>query len=76
MKMLTRCLTVATVAAILALSSSAWAGECCAKAAASAKKGKACEKCLTTACCKESAKKVAKDGEAKACTKCAKKPAV
>ncbi len=73
MKTLSRYITIAVVAGVLALSQSAWAGDCCKKAANATKKGKACEKCLTEACCKEASKKVVKDGEAKECTKCAAK---
>jgi hypothetical protein len=72
MKSLLRYLTVALVAGTLALSS-AYAGECCKKAADAAKKGTACEKCLDHKCCKDAAAKVAKDGKAaKACDKCSK----
>lgn len=63
------------VAAVLAvaLTSSAFAGECCTKAAAAAKAGKTCEKCTKGACCKETVKDLTAKGEAKTCEKCAAK---
>ena len=63
------------VAAVLAvaLTSSAFAGECCTKAAADAKAGKTCEKCTTSVCCKETVKNVTAKGQAKTCEKCAAK---
>ena len=61
---------LAIIAAVVALTSSAFAGECCVKAAADAKNGKVCEKCATKACCKETVKKLGE--EAKPCEKCAK----
>ena len=73
MKSLIRSLTLATVVGCLFLAQSAFAGECCTKAAADTKAGKVCEHCLTKQCCKDAAAKVAKDGEAKACAKCAAK---
>ena len=63
--------SLAIVAAVLSLSVSAYAGECCKKAAKDAKAGKVCEKCVKDDCCKEAVKGVGKD--AKACEKCAKK---
>ena len=73
MKKLSRYFTIIAVAAMLAMAQSVWAEDCCAKAAKAVNAGKACEKCLTDACCKETAKEVAKKGEAKTCEKCAKK---
>ena len=73
MKRLTRYLTLAAVAAMLAMAPSVWAESCCKKAADAAKNGKACEKCLAHACCKEAAEKAAKDGKAKPCEKCTAK---
>ena len=63
--------TLAVLTAVLSLAASAYAGECCTKAAKAAKDGKTCEKCEKDACCKEAVKKVGKD--AKACEKCAAK---
>ena len=60
----------AVVAVVLALSASAFAGECCTKAVKDAKAGKTCEKCAKDSCCKDAVKKL---GEAaKTCEKCAK----
>ena len=73
MKKLSRYFTIIAVATMLAMAQSVWAEDCCAKAAKAVKAGKACEKCLTDACCKETAKEVTKKGEAKTCEKCAKK---
>lgn len=73
MKSLIRSLTLATVVGCLFLAQSAFAGDCCKQAAADTKAGKVCEHCLTKQCCKDAAAKVAKDGEAKACAKCAAK---
>lgn len=61
---------LAIVAAVVALSSTAFAGECCTKAAKDAKAGKTCEKCQKDACCKDAVKKLG--DAAKACEKCAK----
>jgi hypothetical protein len=66
--------SLAVVAAVLSLTATAFAGECCTKAAKAAKAGKTCEKCEKCekdACCKEAVKKVGKD--AKACERCAAK---
>jgi len=63
--------TLAVMTAVIGLSASAYAGECCTKAAKAAKAGKTCEKCEKDACCKDAVKKVGKD--AKACAKCAAK---
>jgi hypothetical protein len=63
--------TLAVAAAVLALSTSAFAGDCCTKAAKAAKEGKTCEKCEKDACCKKAVKDLGK--AAKACEKCAKK---
>lgn len=68
MKTVIRLCAVALVA--MALSSTAFAGECCKKAAEATKAGKSCEKCTKDACCKEAAKGVK---DAKACEKCAPK---
>ena len=74
MKSLQRWVGLMVVAGGLA-ASSAFAGECCKKAAEDTKAGKTCSGCLTDQCCKDAAKKVADKGEAKACEKCAaKKP--
>ncbi len=61
---------LAIVAAVVALTSSAFAGECCVKAAKDAKAGQTCAKCAKDSCCKDAVKAVGKD--AKACEKCAK----
>jgi hypothetical protein len=68
MKTVVRLCAVALVA--MALSSTAFAGECCKKAAEATKAGKSCEKCTKGACCKEAAKGVK---DAKSCEKCAPK---
>jgi hypothetical protein len=77
MKSVCRCVAVVVCVSFLAASQAVFAGDCCKKAAESAKAGKSCEKCLTDQCCKEAAAKVAKDaakdGKAKACTACAAK---
>jgi hypothetical protein len=74
MKKLFRYVAVAVVVSTLAIAQSAFAGECCKKAAAQAKAGKACEKCIGDhQCCKDAVAKVAKDGKAKECAKCAVK---
>ena len=73
MKTLNRWIGLAAMAAFLAAGSSAYAGDCCKKTEENAKAGKACEKCVTDQCCKDTAKKVAAKGEAKACEKCAGK---
>ena len=71
MKTVVRFCALAIVA--MALTASAFAGECCVKTSAAVKAGKACEKCSTGACCKETAKNLATKGEAKSCEKCAAK---
>ncbi len=63
--------SLAVIAAVLSLTATAYAGECCTKAAKAAKAGKTCEKCEKDACCKKAVKAVGKD--AKACEKCAAK---
>ena len=73
MKSLVRSLTAVSLAPAVALSTTAWAGDCCKETAEKVKKGEACSKCVEHACCKETAAKLEKDGEAKACAKCAKK---
>ena len=73
MKKLFRYVAVAVVVSTLALAQSAFAGECCKKAAADTKAGKTCEKELANKCCKDASAKVAKAGEAKPCAKCAAK---
>ena len=65
--------SLAVLIAVVALSASAFAGECCTKAVAAAKKGKVCEKCAVEACCKEAVAKAAKAGETKTCKVCAAK---
>lgn len=72
MKSIRNLIALTVVAGFLA-ASSAFAGECCKKAAADTKAGKTCEKCLTDKCCKDASKKVADKGKAKACEKCAAK---
>jgi hypothetical protein len=52
---------------------SAFAGECCTKAAKAAKAGKTCAACETRDCCKQAVQKVADAGKAKPCAKCAAK---
>ena len=64
---------IAVAVAVVLLSASAFAGECCDKAVKSAKAGKVCEKCAEKACCKEAVGKAAKAGETKACKVCAAK---
>ncbi len=54
----------------LALTGTALAGECCAKAAAKAKKGETCAKCETAKCCQDAVKKLG--DKAKPCAPCAK----
>ena len=65
--------SLAVLLAVVALSASAFAGECCDKSVAAAKKGKVCEKCAEKACCKEAVAKASKAGETKACKVCAAK---
>ncbi len=60
------------VVAMLLVSSTAWAGECCKKAADAAKAGKTCSHDQTKQCCKDTVAKLEKEGKAKACEKCAK----
>ena len=69
MKRLFYSLTAALAAACLV--ATVYAGECCEKAAAAAKAGKACVQCAKSACCKEAIKKLG--DEAKPCANCAKK---
>jgi len=74
MKKLFRYVAVAAVVSTLAIAQSAFAGECCKKAADQAKAGKACEKCIGDhQCCKDAIAKASKAGEVKACAKCAAK---
>lgn len=73
MKSLYRYVALVVVAGFLAASQTAFAGECCKKAAADTKAGKACEKCLTEQCCKDASAKVTKAGKGKVCEKCAAK---
>jgi len=75
MQKLIRYVAVAVVAGTLALSQTAWAGECCKKAGEQAKKGETCSKCSADApgCCKKAMDKASKDKDAKACAKCSKK---
>ena len=71
MKKLFRYVAVAAVVSTLAIAQSAFAGECCKKAASQAKAGKACEKCIGDhQCCKDAIAKAAKAGEVKSCAKC------
>ena len=72
MKNIIRYVCATAIAATLLLSTSAWAGECCKKAAAAAKSGKTCSHCETKQCCKDTVAKMEKDGKVKACEKCAK----
>jgi hypothetical protein len=72
MKKLLRSIAIVAVVSTMALTPSAFAGQCCKKASDKAKAGKACEKCVADhKCCKDAVAKVTKDGEAKECTKCA-----
>ncbi len=71
MKKLFRYVAVVAIVSTMALAQTAFAGECCKKAGNQTKSGKACEKCLTEQCCKDASAKVAKDGKAKECSKCA-----
>lgn len=72
MKKLFRYIGVVAVVSTMALAQTAFAGECCKKAAGQAKAGKACEKCIGEhQCCKDAIAKVTKDGKAKECSKCA-----
>ncbi|MEO5804849.1 MAG: hypothetical protein ABIR24_15100 [Verrucomicrobiota bacterium] len=74
MKKIFRYVAVAVVVSTLAFAQSAFAGECCKKAASQAKAGKACEKCVGDhQCCKDAIAKAAKAGEVKTCAKCAAK---
>ena len=75
MKTLNRWIGMVVVAGCLAAAASAYAGDCCKKAAEDSKAGKSCAGCLADQCCKDAAKKVAAKGEAKACEKCAAKKA-
>ena len=61
---------LAIVAAVVALTSSAFAGECCVKAAKDAKAGQTCAKCAKDSCCKDTVKKLG--DAAKPFEKCAK----
>jgi len=63
----------AVLATGLLLTQTALAADCCTKAAAKAKKGETCAACEKNACCKEPVEKLAKDGKAKPCEKCAAK---
>ncbi|MBI5773512.1 MAG: hypothetical protein HZA89_07185 [Verrucomicrobia bacterium] len=71
MKNIVRSLMAATLVVGLFAVTSAFAGECCVKAAAAAKQGKTCSHCETKACCKATVEKLEKDNKAKACAKCA-----
>ena len=71
MKNLLKSLAVLTT--VLAFSASAFGAECCDKSVKSAKAGKACEKCVTEACCKEAVAKATKAGETKTCKVCSPK---
>lgn len=72
MKNIIRYICATVFVAALTLSTTAWAGECCKKAAEGAKAGTTCAKCEKGKCCKDAAAKVEKDGKATACAKCAK----
>lgn len=62
--------SLSVLALTLAFAGAAYAGECCDKAVAKAKKGETCAKCEKEQCCKDA---VAKLGDkAKACAACAK----
>ncbi len=76
MKKMIRYLTVALIAGALTVST-AFAGECCTKAAAKTKNGETCAKCLADApaCCKKASEKAAKEKDAKPCAKCVAKKA-
>jgi len=71
MKNIIKSLAVMTAVLALAASASAFADDCCTKAAKDAKAGKTCEKCAKDSCCKAAVKALGKD--AKACEKCATK---
>ena len=73
MKSLSRWMTASLVAAAMLFATSVWAGDCCKDTAQAVKDGKACANCVEHKCCKETATKVAKNGEAKPCAKCAAK---
>jgi len=72
MKTLYRWMAVAVVAGFLA-ATTAMAGDCCKQTAKDVRAGKACEKCVTAQCCKDTAHKIAEKGKAKPCEKCAAK---
>ncbi|MBA4149042.1 MAG: hypothetical protein H0X66_13070 [Verrucomicrobia bacterium] len=74
MKNIIRYVAVALISGALTVST-AFAGECCKKAADQTKKGETCAKCLSDApaCCKKAAKEAGKDKDAKPCAKCAAK---
>lgn len=63
--------SLTAVVAAVCLVATVYAGECCDKAVAAAKKGQACSMCAKNACCKEAIKKMG--DEAKPCQNCAKK---
>ncbi|MDQ6632401.1 MAG: hypothetical protein M3Y82_11720 [Verrucomicrobiota bacterium] len=72
MKKLFRSIAIVAVVSTMALAQSAFAGQCCKKAADQAKAGKACEKCIGEhKCCKDAIADVTKNGKAKECAKCA-----
>lgn len=75
MKSVSRYLVLASVLGLFSLAQLSWAGECCDKAVADAKAGKACEKCLKKECCKHAVGALSKD-EKKPCEHCAGKKAV
>jgi hypothetical protein len=60
MKSVIRYFTIAAAAAFIT-STSAFAKECCDATTAKVKAGEACEKCAEHACCKATARTVAKD---------------
>jgi hypothetical protein len=73
MKKHLRHLMMAVLLGGLLASQTAFAGECCTKAAKAAKAGKTCAACETQDCCKKAVQKVADSGKAKPCEKCAAK---
>ena len=68
MKQILKSLSV--LALTLAFASAAYAGECCDKAVAKAKKGETCAKCETAKCCQDAVKNLG--DKAKPCEACAK----
>lgn len=76
MKTLTRYLTLAVAAAVLAVTASVYAGPCCDEAVARAKKGKVCSYCAEKECCKEAVKRLSDDPKPCSKARCKKKAGV